>query len=370
VTFDDENALDDEGSRKNTFEFMFHTKEKLGALHQPLLFTAWVNAVAGVSGCVLHYYGFHLYEGANGCSYWTNAPEVVSDWRQRKMPSSTRETKYGRGMDTRPVLCGGIDEHSVNEVKPIIFVHGLGVGLAPYLAHIIQLLKSKPGRKIAMLTLPHISMRAAPRVPELDDMVDTVVEITKKHALRAPAMYGHSFGTFVVARCCQRFDVRAVALLDPVAVCLCLPQTVGILYQLNKSWADFKMRIKEGPSTLISTSFWADIGALTYFFLRDYFLLREVGVMTALRRKFWWARYNLWADDLPKNSLIVLESNDLLIDGEAIARHVLRQSDARIIWQDKFVHGEFVTPWGYNLRKEIVTFLDDLPYYESETNNV
>ena len=353
--------FDEDGERG--FEFMFHTKEKLGALHQPLLFTAWVNAVAGVSGVVLYGWGFRLHHGENGCAYWCNAPVVVEDWKRVKMPTATRKTRYGKGIDTRPILCGDNDpsEDDGEEIKPIIFIHGLGVGLAPYLPHIAQLLRSKPGRKIALLTLPHISMRAAPRVPELDDMVDTVVEITKKHAFRAPTMYGHSFGPFVVARTCQRFAVSAVALIDPVAVCLCLPQTVGILYQLHKSWSQFKDRLNEGPKALMSSSFWSEGGALLYFLLRDYFLLRETGVMTALRRKFWWARYNLWADDLPRHSLIVLESNDLLIDGEAIARHVLRQSEARIIWQDKFVHGEFVSPWGHGLRDEIVQFLDNLP---------
>ena len=53
-------------------------------------------------------------------------------------------------------------------------------------------------------------------------------------------------------------------------------------------------------------------------------------------KKVLWARYNLWADDLPEDSLVVLEGNDLLIDTDAIARHVLRQSKARIIYQDRF----------------------------------
>jgi hypothetical protein len=116
----------------------------------------------------------------------------------------------------------------------------------------------------------------------------------------------------------------------------------------------------EGPRTLATASFWRDGNALLYFLLRDYFLLREIGVMTALRRKFWWARYNLWADDLPVDSLIVLESNDLLLDTDAICRHVLRQSKARIIWQEKFAHGEFCMPWGYGLRSDVVDFLDAL----------
>lgn len=350
----------DDNAARESFEFMFHTKEKLGALHQPLLFTAWVNGVAGVTGLALHALGFKLYHGANGCSYWANCEIVENNWKRRRARTETRETRHGRGVETRPVLCGDAGDASDGDTKPIIFVHGLGVGLAPYVPHIAQLLRSRPNRKIAMLTLPHISMRAVPKVPELDDMVDTVVEITKKHAFRAPALYGHSFGTFVVARTCQRFCVSSIVLLDPVCVCLCLPQTVGILYQLNKSWVDFRNRLMEGPRTLATASFWRDGNALLYFLLRDYFLLREIGVMTALRRKFWWARYNLWADDLPVDSLIVLESNDLLLDTDAICRHVLRQSKARIIWQEKFAHGEFCMPWGYGLRSDVVDFLDAL----------
>ena len=353
----------DDKAEKESFEFMFHTKEKLGAFHQPLLFTAWVNGVAGVTGLVLHAWGFTLRHGSNGCAYWTNSEVTTEDWKSRTPKTVVVTTRHGRGRETKPVLCGAIKGKRDDETRPIVFIHGLGVGLAPYLPHIAQLLRSKPRRKIALLTLPHISMRAVPRVPELDDMVDTVVEITKKHAFREPTLYGHSFGTFVVARACQRYCVSSVVLIDPVAVCLCLPQTVSILYQLNKSWVDFKRRVSEGPRALFSSDFWHEGGSLLYFCLRDYFLLREIGVMTALRRKFWWARYNLWADDLPEDSLVVLEGNDLLIDTDAIARHVLRQSKARIIYQDRFAHGEFASPWGFGLRDEIVQFLDkDDPY--------
>jgi len=349
----------DDRAEKESFEFMFHTKEKLGALHQPLVFTAWVNGVAGVTGLVLHAWGFKLRHGSNGCAYWTNCETTTEDWKSRAPKTVVVTTRHGRGRETRPVLCGAIEGDGDDETtRPIVFIHGLGVGLAPYLPHISQLLRSKPSRKIALLTLPHISMRAVPRVPELDDMVDTVVEITKKHGFREPTLYGHSFGTFVVARACQRYCVRSVVLLDPVAVCLCLPQTVSILYQLNKSWVDFKRRVRRGPKVLFSSEFWREGGSLVYFCLRDYFLLREIGVMTALRRKFWWARYNLWAEDLPEDSLVVLEGNDLLIDTDAIARHVLRQSKARIIYQERFAHGEFASPWGFGLRDEIVQFLN------------
>ena len=358
------NVKFDDGVEKESFDFMFHTKEKLGALHQPLIFTAWVNGIAGVAGLALRSLGFRAYRGDSGCWYWANCDVVMEDWKQNPSRTLTKKTRYGRGRETREVLCGDIADEtsSSDDAKPIIFVHGLGVGLAPYLPSIVHLLKSKPGRKIACVTLPHISMRASKTVPELDQMVSTVMEITKKHALRSPALYGHSFGSFVVARACQMYFVSSVVLVDPVAVCLFLPQTVGILYQLSKSWTEFKSRASEGGlKVLADAQFWREGRWLIYFFLRDYFLLREIGVTTALRRKFWWARYNMWAEDLPPDSLIVLESNDLLIDAEAIARHVLRQSHARIIYQEGFSHGEAYFPWGYGLRADIAEFFDGLP---------
>ena len=74
----------DDKAEKESFEFMFHTKEKLGAFHQPLLFTAWVNGVAGVTGLVLHAWGFTLRHGSNGCAYWTNSEVTTRDWKSRR----------------------------------------------------------------------------------------------------------------------------------------------------------------------------------------------------------------------------------------------------------------------------------------------
>jgi len=336
--------------------FMFHTKEGLGAMHQPLAFTAWVHGVGGTCAAVLRLWGFKRYTASNGCSYWINTPLTARDWKNGDSMISGDE-------DERPFLNGaGIDDVSDDVAKPIVFVHGLGVGLAPYLPNIAQLLRSKPGRKIALLTLPHISMRATPKVPEIDVMVDTIVELTMKHKLRAPCLYAHSFGTFVIARTCHRYRVSSVALLDPVAICLCLPKTVSILYHLGNCWSSFKSFVrKNGPKAMLTTTFWSDGGEVLYYLLRDYFLVREIGVMTALRRQFWWATHNLWADQIPDNSLIILEAHDMLIDCEAVAKHVLRQSNARVIWQDNFSHGMFMSPWGFSLRSEVANFLDALP---------
>ena len=63
------------------------------------------------------------------------------------------EARREAGDDARPILSGcAVDDVDAEIAKPIIFVHGLGVGLAPYLPNIAQLLRSKPGRKIALLS--------------------------------------------------------------------------------------------------------------------------------------------------------------------------------------------------------------------------
>ena len=87
----------DDGVEKESFDFMFHTKEKLGALHQPLIFTAWVNGIAGVAGLALRSLGFRAYRGDSGCWYWANCDVVMEDWKQNPSRTLTKKTRYGRG---------------------------------------------------------------------------------------------------------------------------------------------------------------------------------------------------------------------------------------------------------------------------------
>ena len=122
---------------------------------------------------------------------------------------------------------------------PAVLLHGLGIGLPPYLWTVAHLLRARSDRPIALVCLPEVSLRAVFRVPSPDDLVDAVETLCVRHALHGPCLVGHSFGTFVVARACQRAKVAAAVLVDPVASCLMLPAVISrVLYQLEDRWRE------------------------------------------------------------------------------------------------------------------------------------
>jgi hypothetical protein len=299
---------------------------------------------------------------------------------------------------------------------PAVLLHGLGIGLPPYLWTVAHLLRARPDRPIALVCLPEVSLRAVFKVPSPDDLVDAVETLCRRHALFSPCLMGHSFGTFVVARACQRAKVAAAVLVDPVASCLMLPAVISrVIYQLEDRWRELwglppagavgggarvsSSAVRDGdedenessssfhrfPSSLgeldrspssspsVSPSrlgvlhpraTWrhrADLVSRFLFTLaRDWLVVRELSTAVALSRKFWWYRVCLWCEDMPRRSLVVLQSYDAILDPDAIAAHLLNRDAADVLWVEGFQHGELLGPQGYEARRRVANFLGAL----------
>ena len=122
---------------------------------------------------------------------------------------------------------------------PVVILHGLGIGIPPYLHTMAHLLRATPDRPIALVCLPQVSLHACTKVPTPDELVDAVEGLCRRHHLRRPCLLGHSFGSFLIARACQRSRVGAAVLVDPVAICLMLPTVISkALYQLEDKWRE------------------------------------------------------------------------------------------------------------------------------------
>ena len=293
---------------------------------------------------------------------------------------------------------------------PAVLLHGLGIGLPPYLWTVAHLLRARPDRPIALVCLPEVSLRAVFRVPSPDDLVDAVETLCRRHALHSPCLMGHSFGTFVVARACQRAKVAAAVLVDPVASCLMLPAVISrVLYQLEDRWRELWglppagavgggatpssaardrldqdeiessssshrfVPVYRSPSSSPSRSSlgvlhpratWrhrADLVSRFLFTLaRDWLVVRELSTAVALSRKFWWYSVCMWCEDMPRRSLVVLQSYDAILDPDAIAAHLLNRDAADVLWVEGFQHGELLGPQGYEARRRVANFLGAL----------
>ena len=279
---------------------------------------------------------------------------------------------------------------------PAVLLHGLGIGLPPYLWTVAHVLRSTPERPVALVCLPEVSLRAVWRVPTPDELVDAVEGLCRRHGLARPCLLGHSFGSFIVARACQRSRVAATVLVDPVASCLMLPDVIAkVLYQLEDRWREFLGRERAGservseetkrglgvgqdadrakapPGTLqrrlglfgtpMSWRARATLfGRLAWTFFRDALVVRELSTTVALCRQFWWFGVCAWAEDMPARSLVVLQSRDELLDAEKIATHLLNRDAADVLWVEGFAHGELLAPQGYEARRRVVRFLETL----------
>jgi len=198
---------------------------------------------------------------------------------------------------------------------------------------------------------------------------------------------GHSFGTFVVARACQRAKVAAAVLVDPVASCLMLPAVISrVLYQLEDRWRELRGLPPVGAVTAVgggagsdervATSVSPRLGLLhpratmrhrlelvsrfLFTLARDWLVVRELSTAVALSRKFWWYSVCMWCEDMPRKSLVVLQSYDAILDADAIAAHLLNRDAADVLWVEGFQHGELLGPQGYEARRRVANFLGAL----------
>ena len=110
------------------------------------------------------------------------------------------------------------------EKTPIVFVHGIGIGLIAYLPLIDNMLKT--GRPIFCPEIPYVSgfrpWQSPNSVLPPAVVCSTMTEMLAKHGYLKGAFCGHSYGTTWVAYMCKYAPhaIVAACFLDPVCFCL------------------------------------------------------------------------------------------------------------------------------------------------------
>lgn len=69
----------------------------------------------------------------------------------------------------------------------------------------------------------------------------------------------------------------------------------------------------------------------------------EVHMAATFGRRFYWSDVNLWADDMPPQTLIVLSGQDDLLHAEEIRVIIGAISKAKILYHDHHPHAGFLT---------------------------
>jgi len=227
---------------------------------------------------------------------------------------------------TTTTTASGDDDNSNNNsttTTPIVFLHGVGTGLLPYLHFIHQLMKILPSSPMIALEVPHVSLRLCWQAAAVDHVADAAITALKARGYSKACFIGHSYGTFVVSRICQRYAqyIHSTTLWDPVTMLICHPQ---LLYNfVYKS---------PGKKELFTAMGAADAVRVL--------CSRDLVIAHTFCRRFHWAELMLWPEELPERSLVILSGKDDLVPSEMVAAQ-LRESKhpAHVLYFEKLGHG-------------------------------
>lgn len=230
-------------------------------------------------------------------------------------------------------------------VQPIVFLHGVGIGLFQYLLFIMRL-RLRCSGDLILIEMPWVSTRLFESIPSSEEFSEDVQQILYNHHISKACFMAHSYGSFALGWILNHVPslVDRAILLDPTAILLCLPDVcANFIYfrSLNDLW--FRPL---GLNSSMPVALLQDLFRRLNFLLLSLFA-REVGIARSLSRHLWWYQSNLFASDLPTNSTIFLCSDDLIVPVDSIYRHIKRYNATNqhrplnCVWIEGLSHGHF-----------------------------
>lgn len=191
------------------------------------------------------------------------------------------------------------DDLNDDEVEkiPIVFVHGIGVGLVMYIPLIDCLLKS--GRPIILPEIPYVSgfrvLQSPNAVLPPTVVTSTMTAILATHGFLRGAFVGHSYGTSWLSYMCKYSPnaIAAALFLDPICFCLHVPRlTKQFVYH------------RPDPGTI------------------SYMVRSDVTVNWTIQRSFPWARIVLFTEDIQVPCAVFLSDRDQLVPAAKIEKYL------------------------------------------------
>ena len=213
--------------------------------------------------------------------------------------------------------------HTSENAIPLLFVHGIGIGLYPYVNFLAQINRIDPtlldqrsgilpARKnlkghvgiIAIEIIP-ISFRITRAIPSQDKLVGEIRAILKHHGWEKIVLATHSYGSVISTGLLRNEDTSRmlgpVVLIDPVSILLHRPD-VAYNFTCRKP-----KRANEHQL--------------------HFFASMDMGVAHTLARHFFWNECILWKKHLDnKQVTVVLSGRDLIVDTEAVVRYLMSES--------------------------------------------
>lgn len=212
--------------------------------------------------------------------------------------------------------------HTSTTKSPILFIHGIGIGLYPYVHFLDELNRANIPQSdddevgIIVLELMPISFRITTQMPSQAELCAQIHSILRKHNWDRFVLVAHSYGTVVASHLLRNANlgsrITATLLVDPVVFLLHLPD---VAY-------NFTHRLPER----------ANEHQLHYFASMD------MGVSHTLARHFFWSENILWKEDIQGRKVtVVLGGQDLIVNADAVGRYLTdtKDVDTEGLWKKR-----------------------------------
>jgi pimeloyl-ACP methyl ester carboxylesterase len=217
---------------------------------------------------------------------------------------------------------------------PLVFFHGLGIGLVTYIPFILSLIINQPLRPILLFEMPSISMIWEDNHILPKEYATHVSECLKGLKIVKCIMAGHSIGTALVRWMDLYFPemIHGRIFIDPICFNLWTHHIAfNALYRSPRS---------------LNEAFIKFVG------------MSEAGIATFLHRYFVWFQNTYFTDQLPDNCVIFLAGKDDIVNAPNVL-HYLQNNKARnetrkIMYNSHFHHGQIMaSPQAFEIIKEI-----------------
>lgn len=197
--------------------------------------------------------------------------------------------------------------HTSKTRLPVLFIHGIGIGLYPYSRFLAEInkhdtLSPEDGEiGIIALELMPISFRITSPILGNDEICRQINAILDKHGFDKVVLAAHSYGSVITTHLLQNPTTAAkigpVLLVDPVTFLLHLPDVCH----------NFTARRPKRANE----------------YQLHYFACTDMMVAHTLARHFFWAQNILWKEDLGVRDVTVsLGGRDLIVDTETVGKYL------------------------------------------------
>ncbi|KAI1371832.1 hypothetical protein F4677DRAFT_450012 [Hypoxylon crocopeplum] len=280
-----------------------------------------VGVVDFVSHCQLAYSGFHYHAQPSSRVLSVIPPRLQDLFTHRHSESE------GLSYWHRP--------HTATDKLPVVFLHGIGIGLYTYVPF-LKRLNSESGRDgegqigiIAIEILP-ISFRLTAAPLSRPEFLKGIATILDAHGWDRFVLASHSYGTALTTHMLRSEDlvhrIASVVLIDPVTILLHLPD---VAYNFTR----------RRPRDANEWQLW-------------YFASMDPGVAHCLGRHFFWKDNIVWKEELvgvargspaevdgvgdngvraparaPRKVAVCLSERDLIVDTLMVARYLAADGD-------------------------------------------